>query len=455
MKKIILSVLFLLTFACFVLTGCELVDPGLTSDFSTASSESTQESQSVQESGSEASSSGGLHMHLYSGKITVMPTCTEEGEMTYTCECGHSYTEALVAVGHNYKSTIVKEPTCTEEGEKKYTCFNCRDSYTEAIAAIGHNFEDGECTHCGMVNEVVKIKVSFTQRDVIYTSYSPEDVVHSGSITVEAVYTDGTKTPLTEDDYTVECDLSEVTGEEGEKVRATATVYYGEFLAKFKFNVTIRSESLGKEYDVLLAQTEAAGINYYVSAKDDTLFYGVTSTATVCYYVKNNMAEIDKGFIYFAQLGGYYNYTYYAELYVAVNGEEAFTPESYQQMFRLTNCLNSDTLDYLGYEEETFKFAVLSDDVLQMLRYFVNDKVAFDDAEIWITPADYVQLRFMLKSNDEIVTSGYFYSYGEVPQNSGWRGIVYGGQLYGCSAKECLAPVADKNRFFADVAYTD
>ena len=88
------------------------------------------------------------HVHDYAVEVTKEPTCTEEGEKTYTCDCGDSYTEKIPAKGHNYKEEITKEPTCTEEGEKTYTC-ECGDSYTEKIPAKGHHFEDGICTDCG------------------------------------------------------------------------------------------------------------------------------------------------------------------------------------------------------------------------------------------------------------------------------------------------------------------
>jgi len=131
--------------------------------------------------------------HDYKGEVTKEPTCTEEGEMTYTCqrpECGHQYTEKIPALGHDmetvpavkpecekdgsiehhhckdcgknfedpegkkelpsitdpklghdYKGEVTKEPTCTEEGEMTYTCQRpgCGHQYTEKIPALGHN----------------------------------------------------------------------------------------------------------------------------------------------------------------------------------------------------------------------------------------------------------------------------------------------------------------------------
>lgn len=49
---------------------------------------------------------------------------------------------------HDYTVAITKEPTCTEDGEKTYTC-ECGDSYTEVIPKLGHNYVDGTCTNCG------------------------------------------------------------------------------------------------------------------------------------------------------------------------------------------------------------------------------------------------------------------------------------------------------------------
>ena len=95
------------------------------------------------------------------GEQTKAPTCTEEGEMTYTCSiCGQSKTEAILPIGeHSYDDgTETKAPTCGEDGEMTYTCSICGDSYTEAIDATGeHSFDDsGVCTVCGATATAVK-----------------------------------------------------------------------------------------------------------------------------------------------------------------------------------------------------------------------------------------------------------------------------------------------------------
>lgn len=107
------------------------------------------------------------HEHSYTANLTTNPTCTEEGVMTYTCECGDSYTESYPKLEHQYEKEVTKEATCAEEGVMTYTCSLCGDSYTESIPKAGHTpgaaqvtreaacTEDGEqtisCMVCGEV----------------------------------------------------------------------------------------------------------------------------------------------------------------------------------------------------------------------------------------------------------------------------------------------------------------
>lgn len=113
------------------------------------------------------------HEHDYVEEITKEPTCTVDGEKTFTCKiCGKTKTEVIPATGHSYKDgkcevcgeeeepkepehkhsykeTTTKEATCTEGGEKTYTC-ECGDSYTEPIPKKEHNYnEKGVCKDCG------------------------------------------------------------------------------------------------------------------------------------------------------------------------------------------------------------------------------------------------------------------------------------------------------------------
>jgi hypothetical protein len=92
--------------------------------------------------------------HDYVETVTD-PTCTEQGYTTHTCSRGdYSYTDNITeALGHDYTVEVI-EPTCTEQGCTKYTCTRCDDSYTDNVTeALGHNYKvevvEPTCTEQG------------------------------------------------------------------------------------------------------------------------------------------------------------------------------------------------------------------------------------------------------------------------------------------------------------------
>ena len=56
------------------------------------------------------------HEHTYTSAVTKEPTCTQEGEMTYTCTCGDSYTEPIAMTAHTEVIDEAVAPTCTQTG---------------------------------------------------------------------------------------------------------------------------------------------------------------------------------------------------------------------------------------------------------------------------------------------------------------------------------------------------
>ncbi len=54
---------------------------------------------------------------------------------------------------HDYQQISRTEPTCTEDGEESYSCLTCYDSYTEVLSATGHHYIWDTCTVCGFVDE--------------------------------------------------------------------------------------------------------------------------------------------------------------------------------------------------------------------------------------------------------------------------------------------------------------
>jgi len=89
--------------------------------------------------------------HIWdSGTQTLAPTCTNEGELLYTCLiCEETMTTVVPALGHNYLESIITEPTCTTVGIVNNTCLNCLDTYEAELEKEAHHFVDSQCEQCG------------------------------------------------------------------------------------------------------------------------------------------------------------------------------------------------------------------------------------------------------------------------------------------------------------------
>ena len=100
--------------------------------------------------------------HSYTSEITKAATCSSQGIKTYTCSCGHSYTETIEATGHSYQSTVVI-PTCTTTGYTVYECSVCGDTYQgNTTAATGHSYQSyviaPTCTTGGYTTNTCTVK---------------------------------------------------------------------------------------------------------------------------------------------------------------------------------------------------------------------------------------------------------------------------------------------------------
>lgn len=109
------------------------------------------------------------HTHVFELTASVEPTCTTDGQNTYTCQCGETYTETLQATGHKYSSAITREATCVSEGERTYTCSACNDTYTETIPCVPHRYEGDFCAVCG---KLLNWDYVIDNNEVTITGYS-------------------------------------------------------------------------------------------------------------------------------------------------------------------------------------------------------------------------------------------------------------------------------------------
>ena len=91
------------------------------------------------------------HEHSWdSGVVTKPATCTEKGEMTYTClVCEVQDIRTIPATGHSYEWKTLEEADCVNDGRKKGVCSECGDERTEVVKAA-HKYDagDDECTVC-------------------------------------------------------------------------------------------------------------------------------------------------------------------------------------------------------------------------------------------------------------------------------------------------------------------
>ena len=177
----------------------------------------------------------GNHSHTYTQTVTKAPTCTTDGEKTFTCSCGSSYEEKLPATGHNWGAwKVVKAPTtmeqgqnqrvcaacsagetvsvpkltadhkhsytsgatqaatCTADGFKEFVC-TCGDAYTEAVRALGHSWGDWvtvkepttaeggtakrTCSACGTTESKTLPKLTSNSSDQITVSQEALDQI--------------------------------------------------------------------------------------------------------------------------------------------------------------------------------------------------------------------------------------------------------------------------------------
>lgn len=186
-----------------------------------------------------------VHSHSYTSTVTKAATCTAKGVRTYSCSCGHKYTQDIAALGHSpsgwktdatqhwkvctrtgcgvittaktnhtYGSWVTDTAaTCTKAGSKHRNCTVCSYKQTGSISALGHawpsdwayannsNITSGlaykNCTRCSTRLDskwLNRIRVRYQKADGTYGSYSNEvnDYYYSGNTISWSRAADGT-----------------------------------------------------------------------------------------------------------------------------------------------------------------------------------------------------------------------------------------------------------------------
>ena len=103
------------------------------------------------------------HTHGYSDNNAIGSTCTKLGTTWANCACGESfivgYTEKAE---HEYTEKVTLEPTYKTEGIKTFTC-KCGHTYTETMPVLPDEPCQHMCHHSGFLGFIWNIVVMFLQ----------------------------------------------------------------------------------------------------------------------------------------------------------------------------------------------------------------------------------------------------------------------------------------------------
>lgn len=79
-------------------------------------------------------SAGGEHVHSYTPQVIKDASCTEIGQMKYTCSCGDYYIDSIAALQHNAGEwTVVRQATASQTGLRQQKCKRCGTVLQEEV----------------------------------------------------------------------------------------------------------------------------------------------------------------------------------------------------------------------------------------------------------------------------------------------------------------------------------
>ena len=121
--------------------------------------------------------------HSHTAEVTN-PTCTKGGYTTYTCACGHSYTDNVVAaLGHTEVSDAAVDATCTEPGLTAGShCETCGEPIVaqETVAALGHT--PGAAATCTTAQTCTVCGETVVPATGLHNNAAGSNCIHGASI---------------------------------------------------------------------------------------------------------------------------------------------------------------------------------------------------------------------------------------------------------------------------------
>lgn len=147
MKNKLLLMLAMSALTMSLLTGCGGDAANTANNAETATEAPTTTPEPTPEPTSEPTEPP--HEHNYTETITTEATCETDGEATYTCECGDTYTEPIATQGHVFENyTSNNDATYTADGTETAKCNNCdvTDTRTAEGSMLTYTYTDMDAT---------------------------------------------------------------------------------------------------------------------------------------------------------------------------------------------------------------------------------------------------------------------------------------------------------------------
>ena len=236
------------------------------------------------------------HEHTYTSEVTTEATHFEEGEITYTCACGDSYTEKTPVKGHSWDFWIPDIPaTCTTDGHSSYrSCICGAEFQKEVYPALNHknsifyDAKEATCTEDGYTaySYCPDCNQTFGKTTIPSTGHTYVEVVTAPTCTAKGytTYTCACDDTYV-DNYTDKLDheyTSEVTTEPTHLTEGVKTFTckcgdtYTEAIAKLEGHTDIQADNycdVCGEYIGVIKETGSCGEKVsYVLYEDGTLF---------------------------------------------------------------------------------------------------------------------------------------------------------------------------------------
>ena len=133
-----------------------------------------EESSEVVEESTEAPE---VHEHDYVAVVVTEPTCTEDGLMVYTCECGESYEEVIAATGHNGVWETVIPAEIGVNGLKQLVCTVCGAVLDEEVIPALEDASEEASEEATTVETTTETVVDETTTEAVVDETTTEAVV--------------------------------------------------------------------------------------------------------------------------------------------------------------------------------------------------------------------------------------------------------------------------------------